>query len=300
MRKFGIIVLICMGLICTGCGDNVEPEENSVLAGTQDAGITEKANSLKDKAENDIVTVVNDDGYVELKFKNTNSDEYIRSLDGKKVTMTGYLSVLSPISGKFAYLMNMPYQNCPYCVPGTSAIYNTLAIYAKSNEKIEFTNEPVTVKGTLEIGNFKDEFEYEYSVRIKDAEVAKADVAKLSENILMYSAISQEGLVDDMNNAISAIDEIIYYDYYETYYGISPDDLVKFETVKIDKIISRLMAINATDYSDIIKVMREAKSLATTANSNLDSREYEKNKALQAELDNVFYGFSAWMAKYEI
>ena len=60
MRKFGIIVLICMGLICTGCGDNVEPEENSILAGTQDAGITEKANSLKDKAENDIVTVVND------------------------------------------------------------------------------------------------------------------------------------------------------------------------------------------------------------------------------------------------
>ena len=51
---------------------------------------------------------------------------------------------------------------------------------------------------------------------------------------------------------------------------------------------------------DIIKVMREAKSLAITANGNLDSGEYEKNKALQADLDNVFYGFSAWMAKYEI
>ena len=113
MRRLGIIVLICMVLLCTGCGDNEEQKENSVLASTQDAGIVEKANSLKEKAENDIVTVVNDDGYVELKFKNTNSDEYIRSLDGKKVTMTGYLSVLSPISGKFAYLMNMPYQNCP-------------------------------------------------------------------------------------------------------------------------------------------------------------------------------------------
>ena len=181
-----------------------------------------------------------------------------------------------------------------------SAIYNTLAIYAKSNEKIEFTNEPVTVKGTLEIGNFKDEFEYEYSVRIKDAEVTKADVAKLSENILMYSAISQEGLVDEMNGAINEIDLIIYYDYYETYYGMSPEDLVKFETVKIDKIISRLMAINATAYSDIIKVMKEAKRLAITANENLDSGNYEKNKALQTELDNVFYGFSAWMAKYDM
>ena len=300
MRRLGIIVLICMVLLCTGCGDNEEQKENSVLASTQDAGIVEKANSLKEKAENDIVTVVNDDGYVELKFKNTNSDEYIRSLDGKKVTMTGYLSVLSPISGKFAYLMNMPYQNCPYCVPGTSAIYNTLAIYAKNNEKIAFTNEPVTVKGTLEIGTFKDEFEYEYSVRIKDAEVEKADVAKLSENILMYSAISQEGLVDEMNNVINEIDQIIYYDYYQTYYGVSPENLVKFETVKIDKIISRLMAINATAYSDIIKVMKDAKALAITANSNLDMKDYEKNKSLQSELDNVFYGFSAWMAKYEM
>jgi len=298
MKKLGIMALVCVGLICTGCGEKIE--DNSVLASTQDSGITEKANSVKDKSANDIVTVVNDEGYVELKFKNTNSDEYIRSLDGKKVTMTGYLSVLSPISGKFAYLMNMPYQNCPYCVPGTSAIYNTLAIYAKNNEKIAFTNEPVTVKGTLEIGNFKDEFEYEYSVRIKDAEVEKADVAKLSENILMYSAISQEGLVDEMNIAINEIDQIIYYDYYQTYYGVSPENLVKFETVKIDKIISRLMAINTTAYSDIIKVMKDAKALAITANGNLDAGDYEKNKSLQAELDNVFYGFSAWMAKYEM
>ena len=152
----------------------------------------------------------------------------------------------------------------------------------------------------MEIGTFKDEFEYEYSVRIKDAEVEKADVAKLSENILMYSAISQEGLVDEMNNVINEIDQIIYYDYYQTYYGVSPENLVKFETVKIDKIISRLMAINATAYSDIIKVMKDAKALAITANSNLDMKDYEKNKSLQSELDNVFYGFSAWMAKYEM
>ena len=78
----------------------------------------------------------NKDGITVLKFKNTNSHEAISALNGKKVSITGYLSTLSPLNGKFAYLMNMPYQNCPYCVPGTSAITNTLTIVSKDNEKI--------------------------------------------------------------------------------------------------------------------------------------------------------------------
>ncbi|MBP3284236.1 MAG: hypothetical protein J6M02_01910 [Clostridia bacterium] len=303
MKKYVLVLLCCLGIFCTGCGEhnNAEPaNDDSVLASASNDATTEKISSLKENAEKEIVSVVNEAGFVELKFKNTNSDEYIRSLNGKKVTMTGYLSVLSPINGKFAYLMNLPYQSCPYCVPGTSAIYNTLAIYAKQNEKIEFTNEPVTVEGVLEVGNFKDDFEYEYSVRIKDATVKKADVEKLSENILMYSAISQEGLIDQMNYAITMLDEIIYYDYYETYYGMSPDDLTPFDTAEIDKIISKLKSINESGYSDIIKVMENAKTLAGTANDNLAKGNYEKNKSLQPNLDKVFAGFSAWMAKYEM
>ena len=66
----------------------------------------------------------------------------------------------------------------------------------------------------------------------------------------MYSAIFQEGLIDQMNYAITMLYEIIYYDYYETYYGMSPDDLTPFDTAEIDKIISKLKSINESGYSD--------------------------------------------------
>lgn len=298
MKKFFIVLLCCCMAICAGCKEQSEVDENLNFDYVGETNVDTKANSLKEDKE--IVTVVNEEGFVELKFKNTNSDNYIRSLNGKKVTITGYLSVLSPINGKFAYLMNLPYQNCPYCVPGTSAIYNTLAIYAKDNEKISFTNDPVTVNGILEVGDFTDDFGYEYSVRIKDVELNKADTEKLSQNVLMYSAISQEGLIDDMNYAINMIDEIIYYDYYQTYYGLLPEDLELFDTKLIDTIVSKLKSINETAYSDIIQVMKDAKSLAISANDNLKRENYEGNKDLQSQLDSVFMSFSTWMAKYEI
>ena len=80
------------------------------------------------------VFVENEQDITTIKFKSTVSEREIEALNGKTVSITGYLSTLSPLNGEFAYLMNMPYQNCPYCVPGTSQITNTLAIFAKENE----------------------------------------------------------------------------------------------------------------------------------------------------------------------
>ena len=76
MKKILIFMITVCMIVCTGCGTN-------------------------------------GDEVTKLKFKNTNSDSYINSLDGKMVSITGYLSTLSPLDGKFAYLMNMPYQSCP-------------------------------------------------------------------------------------------------------------------------------------------------------------------------------------------
>lgn len=266
------------------------------------SGIVSKEDKANILAGNitDALNVATDKGVVELKFKNTNSDEYVSSLNGKKVKMTGYISTLSPVNGKFAYLMNMPYQSCPYCVPGTSQIYNTIAIYAKENSKIEFTNDPVTVEGTLETGTFTDEFSYEYGVRIANATVKKADVSKLSQNILMYSAISEEGIVDEIYATINGIDQIVYYDYYEYYYQVSPDTLSPFDTGRITTVIGKLKGISTENYKDIISVLESARTIALSANKNLTDKNYEKNKELQPELDNVFRGFSTWMAKYEM
>ena len=104
-----------------------------------------------------------------LSFSQAQSIEEMEKLDGKEVTIIGYMSTLSPISGEFMYLMNLPYQSCPFCVPNTTQLANTMAVYAKSADGFEFTDRAIQVTGVLEFGDYTDEFGYEYNYRIKDA-----------------------------------------------------------------------------------------------------------------------------------
>ena len=104
-----------------------------------------------------------------LSFAQTHSLKELNGYDGETVSIIGYMSTLSPISGEFMYLMNMPYQSCPFCVPNTNKLSNTIAVYAKSADGFKFTDRAILVTGTLEFGIFEDDFGYEYYYRIADA-----------------------------------------------------------------------------------------------------------------------------------
>lgn len=297
MKKYILLVLTAITL-CVGCSINQPPIESNTEIDNKVALENSKSSILND-IEGE-TPVINSDGYIELKFKNTFSNNYLESISGEKVTMTGYISTLSPISGEFAYLMNLPYQSCPYCIPGTSEIYNTIAIYAKTNDKIKFTESPVTVTGILETGIFTDAFGYEYSVRIKDVTVKDADVDKLSKNVLIYNSVSQEGIIDDINNVFMSLDRIVFYDYYQEYYGMTLDSIENFDTDIIKTIISKLKAISPTDYNDLIATLENATEISEKANANVSAKKYEENKNLQPDLEQVFKEFSIWMTKYEM
>ena len=62
----------------------------------------------------------------ELSFSAGNSISQLRALDGKSVTIVGYMATMSPPDGKYIYLMNLPYQSCPFCVPNTTQLANTI------------------------------------------------------------------------------------------------------------------------------------------------------------------------------
>ena len=101
------------------------------------------------------------DGEVKkLSFSEANSVDQMKKLDGQKVSIIGYMSTLSPVNGEFMYLMNMPYQSCPFCVPNTTQLSNTLAVYAKDGKSFEFTDLLIRVEGVLEFGDYTDEYGY--------------------------------------------------------------------------------------------------------------------------------------------
>lgn len=252
--------------------------------------------SIKEVEKKDVaIPQVKDDGVTVLKFKNTNSNEYVNSLNGKQVSITGYLSTLSPLNGQFAYLMNMPYQNCPFCVPGTSEITNTLAIFAGNKDKIKFTDQPVTVVGTLETGNFTDEFGYQYGVRLNNVSVNKADVDKLADTVKKYNLLAENGVVENIYNSIMTADMSVFYNYYR----LEKPGKVVMEGINATK--SSVESYNSKgDYNNLVKVMNDLITLCNNVNNDVDSGDYSKFGSYQQQLQNIYYDFAMWMAEGEL
>lgn len=313
MKK--LLIIICL-LCLVGCAQNdtkLESKQSSTAlqednegeeAMVSDNQETKNEDEVKEQQspiinvkdeKNASISKEGDNGVTVLKFKNTNSNETINALSGKQVSITGYISTLSPLNGEFAYLMNMPYQSCPFCVPGTSEISNTLAIYAGNKSKIKFTDQPVTVVGTLETGNFVDDFGYEYGVRLNNVTVNKADVDKLSASIKQYNLLAENGVVSQIYNSIMSADASVFYNYYE---------LEKPEKIEMDFINSTKATLEGYnekgEYNQLISTMDNLIDLCSRVNTDVELGDYSKFIIYQRELQNVYYTFSVWMSEGEL
>lgn len=134
-----------------------------------------------------------------ISFKEANKTEFLKSLDGKEVNIKGYLATSSPTDGSFIFLMNLPYQNCPFCVPNTSELVNTLECYPKDGEKFSYTNQTVNVTGTLEFckdGMFTDMYGYEFPYRLVNAEMTLTDLS--DEQSEKWNRIAESGVVEKL------------------------------------------------------------------------------------------------------
>ena len=136
---------------------------------------------------------------VELKFSDSVSVERIEELAGKKVTIIGYMATMSPISGEYMYLMNMPYQSCPFCVPNTTQLANTMAVYAPEGKSFEYTDQAIRVTGTMTVEECVDEFGYSYGYRISDASYEIVDLSTISSEYSLWQAIATDGIVNELN-----------------------------------------------------------------------------------------------------
>ena len=133
-----------------------------------------------------------------LSFSASNNLNEIKTLNGKKVTIIGYMATMSPISGAFMYLMNLPYQSCPFCVPNTTQLANTMAVYAPSGKSFAFTDQAIQVTGTLKVEDYSDEFGYEYNYRIVDASYTTVDLSTVRSDYALWTALASEGITSEI------------------------------------------------------------------------------------------------------
>ena len=275
-----------------------------------------------------------EEGATALKFTDAVSLETLTALDGKTVSIVGYMATLSPLSGKFLYLMNMPYQSCPFCAPNTAQLANTMAVYAPEGQTFGYTDQAIRVTGTLRIEDYTDEYGYVYNYRIADASYEIVDLAALSEDYALWQSIASDGVVAEINSMFDYLHFLCQWTEYqsgytdddgsEVVYFLYPGDVEMYlqdtgpygyaQEAGEDYfpgLIERIRAISANDLEDLVTIVESAQQVTATALSELRAGNYTYDSAADKyalqkneELYNAWYDaysqFALWLAKWEI
>ncbi|MBR3815168.1 MAG: hypothetical protein IKJ27_00405 [Clostridia bacterium] len=271
-----------------------------------------------------------------LSFSQANSVESMQKLDGQTVNIIGYMSTLSPITGDFMYLMNLPYQSCPFCVPNTTQLSNTMAVYAKDGDTFEFTDRAIKVVGTLEFGDYTDEYGYEYAYRIKDATYTEVDTSEMGEKLQLWQQLASTDVISDVYNMYEYVNFLCFWPTYTAEFDggkdyLYPTDALYFVETEgaqynygytdgyFEGMIATIKEVNASEFSDLIKNIEKAQALADKALTALKNEEYTNtseytdifgdgrsqyimndNAAYEAEMEAVYTEFADWLAEWEL
>ena len=269
-----------------------------------------------------------------LSFAESVSIDSIKALDGKPVTITGYMATLSPLNGDYIYLMNLPYQSCPFCVPNTQQLANTMAVYAAKGTKFDYTDRPVKITGRMELGDFTDEYGYTYNYRIADAGYEVVDLSQVSSDYAMYQSLAEDGVIADVNSMFDYLLFVCQWTEYQgsgvdgngqqiTYY-LYPGDV---ENVLVDDgdygyaaqanedyfpgLISRVKNVGGDSLTELTEIIDDAQDLEQDARNELGEQRYSYDEAADKYIldnsDELYYRFyeiygrfSQWLTKYEL
>lgn len=302
MKKFAALIalLICIALLATGCSG----------------------------------TKVSSAAATKLSFADSASLDILKSLDGKRVTITGYMATLSPLDGTYIYLMNLPYQSCPFCVPNTTQLANTMAVYAPSGSKFDFTDRPVQVTGTLRVQDRADDYGYSYNYYIDDASYVAVDLSSVSQEYALYQSLAEDGVIADVNAMFDYLMFICQWTEYmgsytdesgqEISYYLYPGDV---ENILADEsaygyaaeaspdyfpgLIRRVEAVSATGLTELTDIIAGAQEVEQYARAELSAGSYtydevadkytlENNDELYNRFYAVYLEFSDWLTRYEL
>lgn len=277
-----------------------------------------------------------DGGTQLLSFSQAQSVEEMQKLDGKEVSIIGYMSTLSPISGEFMYLMNLPYQSCPFCVPNTTQLANTMAVYAKSAKGFEFTDRAIRVTGILEFGDYTDEFGYVYSYRIKDAEYTVVNIDELDPKIKLWQQLASTDVISEIYQMYEYVNFLCFWPTYTAQFEggsdyLYPSDIDLFcksegsqfnygyKEGYFDDLVAKVESVSKTDFTALVENIRKAEELAAEVLAEIDAgnytvtteysgifgdgrTQYVMNRAdeFDALMTATYQEFAAWLATWEL
>ena len=238
-----------------------------------------------------------------LSFKAASGYDYLKTLDGTMVTISGYMATSSPVDGSFMFLMNLPYQSCPFCVPNTSQLSNTMEIYPKAGDSFAFTNQAIRVVGKLEVSEsedqpFTDMYGYEFCCKIVDATYTIIKAEDLSEDLALWQEIAGTDVINEIYRMYDYVNFLCAWDtYYVNSFTNESGELVPgyylyasdaerfiytdgaqynygYQEGYFDSIVTKIEQIDPTAFSDLVANVRKAEALAQKALGELQNGNY--------------------------
>ncbi len=266
-----------------------------------------------------------------LSFKGAASYDFLKTLDGKPVTINGYLATSSPADGSFIFLMNLPYQSCPFCVPNTSQLSNTMKVYPAKGEKFSYTTSAVKVYGRLEVAPdpgkpFTDRYGYTFSFRIVDATytILKEEIGA---DMVLWQKIAATDVISEIHRMYDYVNFTVAWHTYA--FDNYTDAKAMLENEKsqfhygyaagyFDGIVKKIESVDPTAFTDLVANVRKAEALAAKGIAELEAGNYTSeykyldrlgredyiytlNKAeeLSAEMKTIYGEFSNWFSGFE-
>ena len=231
------------------------------------------------------------DDPTKISFKSALSYDYLKSLDGTPVTINGYMATSSPLDGSYMYLMNLPYQSCPFCVPNTNELSNTMAVYSQSNKPFEYTTQAIKITGILKVSENKDKFftdryGYEFNFKIVDAYYEILDETELGDKSV-WAEIANSDIITDI---YKMYDYLYFSTHWYTYTAkfeggedyLWPENaiyLIKTENAQFnygyqedyfDILRAKVRAVNATELEPLIENINAVEALSKQAVADLE------------------------------
>ena len=242
-----------------------------------------------------------------LSFQAASGYDYLKTLDGTKVSISGYMATSSPVDGSFMFLMNLPYQSCPFCVPNTSQLSNTIEVYSKKDKPFAFTNQAIKVVGTLEVAEsedkpFTDMYGYEFSFKIVDATYTIIQGEDLSEDMALWQKIAETDVVNDIYQMYDYVNFLCAWNTYYVNSGtdesgnvvpgyfLYPTDALGLITTEgaqynygykegyFDAIVAKIETVDPLAFQDLVANIRSAEALAQKAFEELKNENYTLEK----------------------
>ena len=193
------------------------------------------------------------------------------------------------------------------------------------------------MEGTLEFGDFEDEYGYTYSYRIKDATYTTVSVEDLSNEQRLWQQLASTGVVSEVFNGMYYYVNFIcnWGTYTAKFSGgedyIYPSDVLDFLETEgasfnygykddyFSGLIATIESVDKTAFADLVKYIREAEELTHDALEELRAGRVEEtveysnyfgdgrpqfrlveHETFGERMDDIFYGIAAWNSEWTL